>query len=476
MMPLRCCACWVAALSAYGAPSTADAEASRPNVLFLVADDERPDTIVALGNSVIRTPALDRLAREGTAFARAVCAYPICVSSRAEILTGCTAFRAQVPYADGKLNDRLPRLPEVFKAAGYHTWYVGKWHTTGKPTTRGYEATRGLYGSGGGKFPMTYPTDRLGQPVTGYTGWVFQDDEGHKFPERGVGLTPNISEQFADAAIELVEGMRDERPFFLHVNFTAPHDPRFMPKGYEQAYDPTQMPLPKNFAPQHPFDHGNLNGRDEVLFPRPLTPQRMREELAVYYALVEHLDAQIGRITAALEKTGRLKHTIVVFTSDHGLAVGSHGLTGKQNMYEHTIGVPLVMSGPGVPTNRRIAAQCYLRDLFPTFCELCGVAVPTEIDGRSLKPVLDDVGLQERSDAVHPFVVGYFRDVQRMIRMERWKLIRYPQIDREQLFDLTNDPDELHDLIEEPTKREIADDLRKKLAAWLQDHGDPLAQ
>lgn len=448
-----------------GGVTLAEESKDRPNVLLIVTDDQRPDTIAALGNSVIRTPTLDRLVREGTAFTRAVCAYPICVTSRAELLTGCTAFRAQQPYATGPLNDSLPRWPEVMRAAGYRTWYVGKWHTTGRPTTRGYEATRGLFGSGGK--PTEQQLDRRGQPVTGYVGWLFQDDSGQKFPERGIGLTPNISEVFADAAIEVIE-RNETKPFFLHVNFTAPHDPRYFPKGFERAYEPGRMPLPKNFTAEHPFDHGNLRGRDEVLLPRPLRADDVREELACYYALISHLDAQIGRMLAALERTGQRKDTLVIFTSDHGLAVGSHGLTGKQNMYEHTIGVPLVLSGPSVRPGAKLETPCYLRDLFPTVCELCGIEAPQDIDGRSVKPAL------EGKAGPHEFLVGYFQDVQRMIRTDRLKLIRYPKLGREQLFDLQADPEELHDLSEIVNHKAVVGDLRDKLRRWLAQHGDPL--
>jgi arylsulfatase A-like enzyme len=457
----------------------------RPNILFVVTDDQRPDTIGALGNTQIRTPTLDRLVREGTVFTRAVCAYPICHVSRAEMLTGCTAFRAQRPYATGKLNEELPTLPAVLQAAGYRTWHVGKWHINGKPTDRGFDGTRGWYTSGGAANPLTHPLDRLGQPVTGYRGWVFRDDDGKTHPERGVGLTPNISRQFADAAIELLDGKfpgaeqagESDRPFFLHLNFTAPHDPRFRPTSRAPKPvsstlnpEPRTLNLPKNFAPDHPFDHGNQGGRDEVLFPRPLDPAVMREEWSVYQALVEDLDEQLGRVLSKLESTNRLRDTIVIFTSDHGLAVGSHGLTGKQNMYEHSIGVPLVISGPGIPAGGRVAAQCYLRDLYPTLCDLAKTPTPPNLDGRSLLPALNG------KPGPHPFVVGYFTDTQRMIRTEEWKLVRYPKIGREQLFHLKNDPEELHDLIAIPEHAATAAKLRKDLNDWLRKHNDPLSR
>lgn len=446
--------------------------AQQPNVLFLVTDDQRPDTIAALGNPAIDTPHLDALVRAGTTFTRAVTANPLCYPSRAEILTGCTGFTNGLPYG-GTLNERLVLWPEAMRRAGYHTCYTGKWHTPGKPTTRGYDLSRGLYAGGGGA-ENTPKFDPRGHAITGYRGWVLQTDDGRKFPELGVGLTPEISRRFADAAIEFLASRRkaqDARPFFLHVNFTAPHDPLLLPPGFETKYDPAKMPLPRNFRPEHPFDHGNARGRDEVILPLPRTAADIRGELAVYYALISDLDAQVGRILAALDASGEAGRTIVIFTSDHGLALGSHGLTGKQNMYEHTIGVPLVMRGPGIPAGMRTAAQCYLRDLYPTVCELAGVPVPDTVEAKSLVPVL--AGRQQQ---IHEAVVTYFSDVQRAIRTEQCKLIRYPKIDREQLFDVVHDPDELRDLSADPAYTATLRDLRARLAAWQRAHGDPLAK
>jgi len=262
---------------------------------------------------------------------------------------------------------------------------------------------------------------------------------------------------------------QDERPFFIHVNFTAPHDPRMWPPGYENKYDAAKLPLPANFRPEHPFDHGNIRGRDELLLPFPRTAEDVQQELACYYAVISHLDEQIGRILQSLDESSRRENTIIVFTSDHGLAIGSHGLIGKQNMYEHTINVPLVIAGPGIPAGQRLSAQCYLRDLFSTICELAKITVP-ENDGRSLVPVL-----RSEQKEIHPFIVSYFQDSQRMIREGDWKLIWYPKIDRWQLFDVADDSDELHDLIDDGHHDRIAN-LRGKLIAWLRDHGDDVAK
>ena len=280
-----------------------------------------------------------------------------------------------------------------------------------------------------------------------------------------MGLTPDISRRFADAAIELIR-RRPAKPFFLHVNFTAPHDPLILPPGYEGKYRPEDMPLPPNFLSEHPFDHGNFLGRDEQLLPWPRTQSIVRRTTAMYYAVVSHMDQQIGRILKALDETGQADNTVVIFTSDHGIALGSHGLRGKQNMYEHTVGVPLILRGPGVPRGERREAQVYLRDLFPTACELVGLEVPTTIGGKSFVPVLDG-----QQTEIYPHVVCYFRDKQRMIRTDRWKLIHYPHIDRWQLFDLATDPFELKDLSTDPTQADRIDSLRQKLAAWLKQAG-----
>ena len=445
-------------LPAWGADSPQDV--NRPNVLFLLADDQRPDTIAALGNEVIHTPHLDRLVREGTTFTRAITAIPICVASRAEILTG----------RDGRLNGKddfgwspapdAVALGTALREAGYATCYTGKWHTRGRPSDFGYQQALGLFGGGGGEYPLNHPFDWKGMPVTGYTGWIFQSDSRELYPGQGVGLTPDISAKFADAAVQYIR-REHPKPFFLHVNFTAPHDPLLMPTGFADLYNPKKIPLPENFAKEHPFDHGNFDGRDEQLFAWPRTPEQTRGALEVYYALITHMDTQIGRILKALEQTGQLDNTIIIYSSDHGLAIGSHGLRGKQNMYEHTIGVPLIFRGPGIPADRRTAAQCYLRDLYPTICDLCDVPIPDTVTAKSLKPILD--GSQE---PIHQAVFAHFRDSQRAIRTDRWKYIRYPLADREQLFDLKQDPLEQNNVADDPQFAETLKRLRKRLTTW----------
>jgi arylsulfatase A-like enzyme len=171
---------------------------------------------------------------------------------------------------------------------------------------------------------------------------------------------------------------------------------------------------------------------------------------------------------AALNASGKADNTIVIFSSDHGLSVGSHGLRGKQSMYEHTIGIPLLMQGPGIPKARRFDAQCYLRDLFPTLCDLAGVDGPgKQIDGLSLKPVLDG-----KTGRIHDFVVGYFRNFQRMIRTDEWKYIEYPAVDHQQLFHLKRDPDELTNLVADEAHAATRDRLKMQMQDWFRNQGD----
>lgn len=251
----------------------------------------------------------------------------------------------------------------------------------------------------------------------------------------------------------------------MHVNFAFPHDPRQWPAGMKNRYDPAKMPLPANFAAKHPFDHGNNDGRDERLLPTPRVESDVREELALYYAMITDLDAQLGRILAALPSPDE---TIIIFTADQGLALGSHGLLGKQNQYEHSIRSPLIISGPGLPKNERRTTLVTLHDLFPTLCELSDTKIPPTVTGKSLAPLL-----RHQTDRVHDFVTGVFTDTQRMICDERWKFIIYPKAGREQLFDLQNDPHELRDLSADPVHQATRADLKARLQAWRLENGDP---
>jgi arylsulfatase A-like enzyme len=319
--------------------------------------------------------------------------------------------------------------------------------------------------------PLTLPRSATGREVTGYKGATFKKNDNKQLPGDTVGLMPETDARIAEGAIAAI-GERRDGPLFLHVNFTAPHDPLHWPRGMENRYDARDMKLPANFRPRHPFDHGNIEGRDEKIVPAPRSEDDVKRELAVYAALVENVDVQLGRILRALEDRGMLESTLVIFTSDQGLALGSHGLMGKQNQYEHTANVPLILSGPGIPAGKRIAAQCALRDLFPTVCEMSGLAIPASVQGKSLVPVLRG----EKAE-VHDAVYGYFTDTQRMMRSpDGWKLIWYPRAERVQLFHVAKDANELHDLSAAPAHKDRVGQMMNSLKTWLRQQGDSLGR
>lgn len=425
----------------------------KPNVLVLLSDDQRFDTIAALGNPEIRTPHLDALARRGFAFTRAFCMGAmqgaVCVPSRAMILSGRSLFRA--PAA---LPAPLPLWPESMRQAGYRDFFTGKWHNNAPSFARAFTAGEAIFFGG--------MSDQNRVPVHRF------DPSGKYGPAtRRIGEKFS-SELFADAAIDFLKGHKGPEPFFLEVAFTSPHDPRTPPGEFASMYDPAKLALPPNFLPEHPFDNGEMKVRDEKLEAWPRAPEKIRGHIAAYYGMISHLDAQVGRILQALEETGRAKNTIVLFMSDHGLAVGRHGLLGKQNLYEHSMRPPLLFAGPGIPVGRS-DALCYLFDLFPTVCDLAGVPVPEGVEGKSLAPILRGRALKVRET-----IFGAYREVQRSIRTERWKLIRYPKIDRTQLFDLDADPDEMKDLAADPAHAGRLQEMMDLLKRHQAEFGDTL--
>jgi arylsulfatase A-like enzyme len=261
------------------------------------------------------------------------------------------------------------------------------------------------------------------------------------------------TELFANTAIEFLREHTNGQPFLCYVAFKSPHDPRTATPVWHDYYRAHSPPLPANWAPMHPFDNGEMTVRDEKLLPWPRTPQAVRKELEDYYACISHLDEQIGRVLDVLRERGLETNTLIAFAGDNGLAIGSHGLMGKQNVYEHSVRVPLLLAGPGIPKGHRTDALCYLLDVFPTLAELAGVPRLPEMEGRSLKPLF-----AERPAFGRDCIFTAYRNFQRAVRDRQWKLIRYPQINRTQLFNLNDDPDELRDL---SALREFADRLSR---------------
>lgn len=269
---------------------------------------------------------------------------------------------------------------------------------------------------------------------------------------------------YADAAINFLKTTEhNNQPFMAFVSFTSPHDPRNILPDYGKKYCPAELSVPDNFLPEHPFDNGELNIRDEQLLPVPRTPEQLMKELSLYYGMVSEVDLQIGRVVDALEESGNMDNTIIVFASDNGLAMGQNGLIGKQSLYEHSVGVPMAIITPdGLSSGKRSDALCYLYDLYPTLCDLMGLDVPVSVTGKSLKPVMEGKQEQIREQ----FFLAYSNQ-QRAVVSGDYKYIIYNVEGKitEQLFNLQKDPGELVNLADELTekKNELHDLLMNQM-------------
>ncbi len=438
----------VAIVAACG-PAESPSSPTRPNILFLFADDQRADTIAAWGNPYIRTPNLDRLAAAGFSFRNNYNlggnSGAVCVPSRAMVMSGQAYFRGPNDLTGARL------LPELLGEGGYTTFATGKWHNGRESWMRAFQHGRSVFFGGMSDHSQVPIEDLMADGLLGN--------------ERvGEALSSTL---FADATIDFLDSYDGEQPFFAYVAFTAPHDPRMPPEDLRDYYYANLPPLPANFLPLHPFDLGGaLTLRDEQLGAWPRTEEVVRDQIAEYYGLVTHLDQQIGRILDALEASGRADDTVVVYAADHGLALGSHGLLGKQSVYEHSQRAPLIFAGPGIPQGES-SAFTYLLDIFPTVTALTGTPTPDNLDGADLGRIW-----RREVAAVRDSVFLAYTDLARSVRDERFKLIRYPQIAETQLFDLVVDPDEIHSLAEDPEHAARVAELTDLLVDWQVRLGD----
>jgi arylsulfatase A-like enzyme len=397
----------------------AAAPVPRPNILLVLADDMRADSIGALGNRAIRTPHLDRLVARGLALTNAYClggnSGAVCTPSRNMLLSGQAFFRwGGKPVAPAG----PPNVPSTFKDAGYLTYHHGKRHNTAPAIQALFDINKTL-------------ADDEGERLSGEPGKIIVDD-----------AIAFLREQAAGPGEAPPGGGR--RPFFMYLAPGNPHDPRVAAPAYLSQYRAEDLPLPRNYLPQHPFNNGEMTVRDEKLLPWPRPEADVRRTWHEYYATVTGLDYHLGRLLDTLDELGLATNTLVVFSADQGISIGSHGLLGKQNLYDHAMKVPLLLAGPGIARGRS-GALVYLLDLYPTLCEAAGLPVPPGLDGRSFAPVLRRPSRDGRGE-----LLLAYRGLQRAWRDERWKLIRYPEVNVTQLFDLRNDPDERLDLAGEP--------------------------
>ncbi len=452
----------------------------KPNIILILADDMRGTAIHAIGQENTYTPCLDSLAMESTVFTNAHImggtSGAVSMPSRAMLMTGKYLHTLQKQGA--VLPTEHTTIGETLQESGYTTFHTGKWHADFASFNRCFNKAKAIYFGG--------MADHWNVPLFDYhTDGIYRNC-------RPVVKNPGSSNQveylkgeymysgkhsvdiFSAVALEYIHQQAETgKPFFLSLAYMSPHDPRTMPEEYKTHYKLEDIKLPPNFLTQHPFDNGELKIRDEVLASIPRDSAEIRRHIYEYYAMVSHVDKRVGEIISTLKKLGIYDNTIIVFAGDNGLALGQHGLMGKQNVYEHSVRVPLIIKETSSGRRHEVRftdALCYLTDVFPTLCELSGTKIPASVDGLSLVPVL-----KEDKPVRNHLYYGY-RMFQRAISDGIWKLIEYNVKGKRttQLFNLKQDPYEMENLAKKYKHSKLIKQLRKQMSQACEETYDPI--
>jgi iduronate 2-sulfatase len=444
------------------APQASLAQARRPNVLLIMADDLNND-LGAFGHAVVKTPNLDRLAARGVRFDRAYTQFPLCSPSRVSLLTGLRPDATRVHDLVTDFRKNLPdvvTLPQAFKRSGYVSARVGKIYHYGNP---------GQIGTSGLDDPASW--DEFVNPRG------IDKDEETKLtnftPARGVGSTlayyasPAPDEEHTDGkvaadTIALLEKYKD-RPFFIGAGFYRPHCPFIAPAKYFDLYPLAGIAAPATASsPVVPAP---------AWFTTPphwgISEQAQRETIRAYYASISFLDANVGRLLEALDRLGLAKNTVVVFISDHGYHLGEQGQWMKQTLFERSARAPLIIAGPGVPATGRASSRIVeFVDLYPTLAALAGVRPPPGLHGRSLMALLENPAAKWDRPAITqvrrgPLATAFFGY---SIRTEKWRYTEWDEGKRGvELYDEIADPQELNNLASEPKHQKTVRELRQRL-------------
>ena len=445
------------------------AEKTRPNLVFIFADDQCYETLHALGHDLIETPNLDRLVNSGLTFTHAynqgAWHGAVCVASRTMLNTGRFLWKAEAVDRQCEQERAAGRLwSEHLRRAGYDTYFSGKWHVKAN-AAKAFDFCTNVRPGMPNQTPQGYNRPIEGQPDV----WRPWDTQFGGFWKGGKHWSEVLA---ADAVGYLKQAAGREKPFFMYLAFNAPHDPRQSPKRFVDKYPLNKVDVPENFQPEYPYkeDIGCGTGlRDEKLAPFPRTEYAVKVHRQEYYAIITHMDEQIGHMFDALQATGKADNTYIFFTADHGLAVGHHGLLGKQNLYDHSVRVPLLVVGPGVPKGQKIDAPVYLQDIMPTTLELAGLDKPEHVEFKSLMPLV-----RGETKATYDAVYGGYMNLQRSVTQDGYKLILYPKIAKVLLYNLEEDPQEMHDLADQKELQPLMKKLFAKLLTLQKDVGDEL--
>jgi choline-sulfatase len=426
----------VIAVCIYATDTPAADLAKRPNILFILADDQSPfDLKIYNPKSALQTPHIDRLAQRGMVFEGAyhmgANSGAVCTPSRHMIMSGRSVWHIPTaPFAKDRSPPQLEQqsLPAVFNRAGYATMRTCKQGNS-------YEAANKLF---------TVRHDATKRGGTAETGSAWHGDR----------VIDYLAERQTSG---------ETKPFLIYYGFSHPHDERdgtpellakygatnHLDQSQPPAAHPQQPELPRNYLPAHPFDNGHPGLRDEVDVSgvwKRRDANTVRNEIGRQFACSENIDGQIGRVLAKLEAMGELENTYIFYTADHGIAIGRHGLMGKQNLYQHCWRVPLIVCGPGITPGSRAEGNVYLMDVLSTLCDLASIPPPSSNEGMSFKPVLTGQTKTLR-DVMYGVYNGGTKPGMRCVKQGDWKLIQYDVLEgkvREtQLFNLAQNPDEL---------------------------------
>jgi arylsulfatase A-like enzyme len=445
-------------------------KAKKPNIVLIFADDQSYNMVHATGNTELITPNIDKLVEEGATFTHTynMGAWngAVCLASRAMLNTGRFVWRAHKAVQNpNKLIQEGSTWAQLMEKGGYDTYMTGKWHVSVKADTI-FKYTSHIRPGMPNQTPEGYnrPLDENDHT------WKPWDTKFNGFWKGG----KHWSEIVADDAENFISNSNtSEDPFFMYLAFNAPHDPRQSPKEFVDMYPLENVKLPESYQPVYPYREEMGAGeklRDERLAPFPRTEYAVKVNRQEYNAITTHMDVQIGRILAALEKSGKLDNTYIFFSADHGLAVGSHGLLGKQNMYDHSVRVPMMVVGPGVPKSSKVDADVYLQDIMASALELADIKKPEYVEFNSL------MGLArgEQKESAYDEIYGAYTKKQRMIRVDGFKLIVYPEANIMRLYDLNKDPLEMNDIANLDENKERVKTLFSKLVALQKTMDDEL--
>ena len=445
--------------------------AEKPNILFIFSDDQAYDTIRSLGNDEIETPNLDRLVARGTTFTHAYnqgsWSGAVCVASRTMLLTGRYVWHADKIYGqtDKLFRETGKMWPQILeKEGGYDTYFSGKWHVRAD-AVKTFKTARHVRPGMPKQTKTGYNRPIDGQPDP----WSPFDPKFGGFWEGG----KHWSEVLGDDGVEYLEtAAKKDAPFFMYLAFNAPHDPRQSPKEFVDKYPLDKIAVPQPFLPEYPYNEPMASGRglrDEKLAPFPRTENSVKVNRQEYYAIITHMDVQIGRILEALEKTGKADNTWIIFSADHGLACGHHGLMGKQNMYDHSVRMPWIIAGPGVPAGKKVDTPIYLQDAMATSFDIAGIKKPEHVEYSSVLPLLKD-GAKPHYDGIY----GAYLKNQRAVTLDGHKLILYPKAKVARLYDLKTDPLEAKDIAAEESSKPVMKKLFAKFLELQKTVGDEL--